>query len=204
MPLHRSRCLDQNGDLLPMNEPNRKPDDRARLPAALRADCSRCEGLCCVADAFYAVQGFGYDKPAHQPCRHLTVESRCDVHDQRAALGFTACIGFDCHGAGQRVTRDLGLGADWRGSPAIAAGVFTAYATYVALHRLMATLAVAETAAGAPLQARIRQKRAELDELCGADEAKEGALDVTRLQREVLELVREVRAEAAAAGSRRG
>src|SRR5262245_59869668 len=116
-----------------MNDLDRKPAERARLPATLRADCSRCVGICCVADAFYAVQGFAFDKPARSACRHLTGENRCAIHTERAALGFSACTGFDCHGAGQRVTGDLGIGADWRNSHETAARVFAAYETYLAL-----------------------------------------------------------------------
>ena len=29
-------------------------------------------------------------------------------------MGFPGCIGFDCHGAGQRVTRDLFAGRSWK------------------------------------------------------------------------------------------
>jgi hypothetical protein len=43
-----------------------------KLPSALRADCSRCAGLCCVVPAFFSVQGFAFDKPAHSTCRYLT------------------------------------------------------------------------------------------------------------------------------------
>jgi hypothetical protein len=177
-----------------MNDLDRKPAGRARLPAALRADCSRCAGLCCVADAFYAVQGFAFDKPARSACRHLTGDNRCAIHAERAALGFGACAGFDCHGAGQRVTRELGIGATWRRSAETAATVFVAYGAYLALHRLMAMLAVAEAAAEAPLAARARQKRVELEELCDTDEARCGAIDVAGLRRDVMELVRNARA----------
>lgn len=175
-----------------MNDLERKPADR--LPESLRADCSRCAGLCCVADAFYAVQGFGFDKPAHAACWHLTAANRCAIHEERSALGFSACVGFDCHGAGQRVTRELGLGASWRASVETAAGAFAAYGAYVVLHRLMATLAMAEAAADAPLAARARQKRAELEELCGTEGARRGTIDVAGLQRGVMEIVRGVRA----------
>jgi hypothetical protein len=115
-----------------------------QLPSHLKADCSRCAGLCCVAHAFYSVQGFAFDKPAHTPCRHLTLENRCDIHAQREGRGFPACVTFDCYGAGQRVTQDLLKGVDWRASKQVAAQAFAAYTSYVMLHRLMATLALAE------------------------------------------------------------
>ncbi|HEY6597232.1 MAG TPA: pentapeptide repeat-containing protein, partial [Asanoa sp.] len=36
--------------------------------AELRADCTRCVGLCCVAPAFSASADFAIDKPAGRPC----------------------------------------------------------------------------------------------------------------------------------------
>jgi hypothetical protein len=164
---------------------------RRRLPATLRADCSRCAGLCCVADAFYAIQGFGFDKPARSACLHLTAENRCAIHARRASRGFAACVGFDCHGAGQRLTRELGVGPNWRSTRETAARVFAAYRTYLALHRWMAMLALAETAVAAPLAARARALRAELEELCGVEDARRGTLGLESLRRRVMELLRE-------------
>ena len=51
----------------------RLSDERAHL----RADCSRCAGLCCVAPPFAASADFAFDKPAGQPCRHLRADFRC-------------------------------------------------------------------------------------------------------------------------------
>jgi hypothetical protein len=115
-----------------------------QLPPNLKADCSRCAGLCCVAHAFYSVQGFAFDKPARTPCRHLTLDNRCGIHTQRVSRGFPACVGFDCYGAGQRVTQELCSGVNWRTSKQAAAQVFAAYTRYLVLHRLMATLVLAE------------------------------------------------------------
>jgi len=42
--------------------------DRRR---ALRADCERCFGLCCVVPAFARSADFAFDKAAGEPCRHL-------------------------------------------------------------------------------------------------------------------------------------
>lgn len=78
------------------------------LPPHLQHDCTRCAALCCVAPAFDAVQGFGYDKPAHTACRHLAADHRCTVHGGLAGAGFPACAVFDCHGAGQRATAQFG------------------------------------------------------------------------------------------------
>jgi hypothetical protein len=92
-----------------------------------RADCSRCCGLCCVAPAFLAVQGFGHDKPADAACRHLTCTGRCAVYAERAAVGYPSCAGFDCFGAGQWITQDLFAGARWSDSPEIGEQMFAAY-----------------------------------------------------------------------------
>ena len=51
-------------------------DARARL----RADCSRCAGLCCVAPAFAASADFAIDKPAGHACPHLRDDALCGIH----------------------------------------------------------------------------------------------------------------------------
>jgi hypothetical protein len=164
-----------------------------RLPSALRADCSRCVGLCCVVPAFRAVQGFGFDKPPHSACRHLTDDSRCAIHDERIARGFVACVGFDCYGAGQRVVKELGVAMDWSGSADSATRVFSAYASYVVLHRLMATLTVAATALPLKSRAQLRLRRMKLNRLCRTDEAKRGRLDLAKIERETFAMIRNVR-----------
>jgi len=161
-----------------------------KLPAALRADCSRCAGLCCVAPAFYAVQGFGFDKPTHRACAHLTSLNQCAIHSERAGRGFPACASFDCFGAGQRVTQELFHGADWRVSGDVAVRMFCAYTRVAALHKLMALLAIAEAHAPSPRDVQLRAKRMELDELCRSEAAKGGTIDVAAARREVMALVR--------------
>lgn len=83
------------------------------LPAELRADCSRCAALCCVAPSFDAVQGFGFDKPAHSACPHLQADHRCGIHAELRPRGFPGCAVYDCHGAGQWVTQQLFAGRPW-------------------------------------------------------------------------------------------
>jgi hypothetical protein len=164
---------------------------QSKLPAELRADCSRCVGLCCVEPAFYAVQGFGYDKPAHVPCRHLTHDARCAIHEQRIERGFAACVGFDCLGAGQRVTKALRADANWRASKEAAARAFAAYRACVVLHRLMAMLTLAERSVARETRARLRSKRMQLDRLCRSDSIGDRGVDTPRLESETLALVRE-------------
>ena len=50
----------------------------------LRADCTRCFGLCCVAPAFAASADFAIDKPAGRPCPNLGTDFRCGIHARAA------------------------------------------------------------------------------------------------------------------------
>lgn len=181
-------AADVTAEAVPLSLPSAQ--STVRLPAALKADCSSCAGLCCVVPAFYAVQGFGFDKPAHAPCRHLNLDHRCAIHADLDSRGFSGCRAFDCYGAGQRVTQELLPGAHWRASEAAAANVFAAYECLLVLHRLMALLFVADAALPPPFRARMRTKRARLDALCRSEECRSGRVDTTSLERETINLVR--------------
>lgn len=84
--------------------------------ADLRADCSRCVGLCCVALPFTRSADFPVDKAAGTPCPHLAADDRCRIHDRLRPRGYTGCTVFDCFGAGQRVTARF-AGSSWRHGP---------------------------------------------------------------------------------------
>lgn len=77
------------------------------MPRELRADCARCEGLCCVAPAFARSADFAIDKPAGEPCPNLLDDFRCGIHDRLRERGFPGCVVFDCFGAGQRLTAEV-------------------------------------------------------------------------------------------------
>lgn len=94
---------------------------------SLRADCSRCCGLCCVVPDMLIAQGFPADKPAETPCVHLDRLHRCSIHWMRSVHGYRACEGFDCFGVGQWVTQTLFGGAHWTKSPELARQMFAAY-----------------------------------------------------------------------------
>jgi hypothetical protein len=152
------------------------------------ADCSRCCGLCCVAPAFLAVQGFGRDKPAETPCLHLTRAGRCTIHARRTALGYTSCIGFDCFGAGQWITQDLFAGARWSDSRQIGDRMFAAYRHWVprfeAAALLNASLPLVRHNARALIEAKI-------DSLMRIESAHgPEPTDVARLRRDTLTLIR--------------
>jgi hypothetical protein len=78
-----------------------------------KADCASCKGLCCILLPFDADQGFGFDKPAAIPCPHLNGGFSCSIHTSLEQRGFPGCVQFDCHGAGQYVTAQLGLDERW-------------------------------------------------------------------------------------------
>jgi hypothetical protein len=78
---------------------------RYRGRVELRADCSRCVGICCVAPAFQRSSDFAIDKPAGTPCPHLGGGQRCGIHTELRGRGFPGCDVFDCFGAGQRVVQ---------------------------------------------------------------------------------------------------
>ena len=123
--------------------------------ARFKADCAACCALCCVAPAFDADQGFGYDKPAHIPCTNLLDNFSCAVHSSLASCGFTGCMIYDCHGAGQWVTQVLFKGASWRDSADTAQAMFTAFARQKILHELMLLLTTALQYATDPIHRQV-------------------------------------------------
>jgi uncharacterized protein YjbI with pentapeptide repeats len=147
---------------------------------ALRADCERCAGLCCVAPAFSASADFAIDKAAGQPCPHLGADFRCGIHADLRDRGFPGCAVYDCFGAGQRVTQGVFAGLDWRVRPDIAPGLFLAFSIVRQLHELLWYLAEAlDLAATRPLHPELRAARDETERLAGGDAAALQALDVT-------------------------
>ncbi|WP_240617138.1 pentapeptide repeat-containing protein [Nocardioides speluncae] len=89
----------------------------SEVVAELRADCSRCVGLCCVAPAFSKGSEFAIDKPAGVACLNLEADFRCSIHTSLRDQGFRGCTVFDCFGAGQQVTQVTYGGAHWRDVP---------------------------------------------------------------------------------------
>lgn len=125
------------------------------LGASFKADCASCSALCCVVPAFDVDQGFGYDKAAHTSCINLKEDFRCAVHGDLATCGFTGCVIYDCHGAGQWVTQVLFNGANWRDTPEIAKAMFTAFSRQTVLHELMLLLTTAMRYTPDPVQQQL-------------------------------------------------
>ena len=103
----------------------------------MRADCTRCVALCCVAPAFSASADFAIDKAAGEPCPNLCADFRCSIHDWLRPRGFGGCAAFDCLGAGQKIAQVTFGGRDWRADPALAAPMFAAFAVMRQLHELL-------------------------------------------------------------------
>jgi uncharacterized protein YjbI with pentapeptide repeats len=104
---------------------------------ALRADCGRCFGLCCVAPAFSASADFAIDKPAGHPCPHLQPDFRCGIHKDLRPQGFRGCAAYDCFGAGQQVSQVTFGGRDWRQDPRAATQMFEVFPIMRQLHELL-------------------------------------------------------------------
>jgi hypothetical protein len=157
-------------------------DTRARL----RADCSRCAGLCCVAPAFAASADFAIDKPAEHACPHLRNDALCGIHAELRERGFAGCTVFDCFGAGQQTVQvTFGGGPDWRDSPEAAASVFAAFGVQRQLHELLwyLTEALALDAA-APLRGELAAAHDRTARLTAAGPGELAAVDSGALRSE--------------------
>lgn len=155
------------------------------IERSLRADCARCCGLCCVGPAFLHIQGFAYDKPPRSPCIHLNPDDRCAIHPARHQLGFPACQGFDCFGAGQWVTQQLYGGRSWREvSPETAKVMFAAYARFKILHELLAMTELVSRDATLADQA-LESLETSVLEACAQEQQKPATQDLNSLRRVV-------------------
>jgi len=147
----------------------------------LRADCRACSALCCVVLPFDADQGFGFDKEANTPCRHLCSDFTCGIHARLAEEGFGGCTRYDCHGAGQRTTR-LFAEVNWTAAPERAEEIFRVFSTLQQLHAQQALLELAlSQVATASLREQLLQRQQQLETLCRRAERQEPvALDDAR------------------------
>ena len=170
----------------------------------LHADCAACCGLCCVAAPFDADQGFGYDKPAQEPCRHLQAGFRCGIHADRAARGFASCSSYDCQGAGQRVTRAFAPDT-WQSAPGRAPAMHDAFLRIRSLHELLSLLATARRLVrDVEWDARLLEQQQRVDALCEAipGGAERGA--ERDLREQTMQLLRELATAPGISGRRPG
>ena len=142
------------------------PASPADPAPALRADCSRCFALCCVALPFTASADFARDKAAGTPCPNLGGDHRCGIHDRLRPEGFTGCTVYDCFGAGQKVSQVTFGGRDWRAEPGTARRMFAAFGIMRQLHELLWYLEEALTLPPArPLRGELGKTRDEVERL---------------------------------------
>lgn len=169
--------------------------------SALRADCANCFGLCCVALRFERSSQFAISKPAGTPCPHLATDSRCTIHEQLPAKGFSGCVVYDCQGAGQKVSQVTFGGRDWRTDAALARRMFAAFGVVRQLHQMLAYLVEALEVPGVGrLRSRVSTLLEETerlsvlppDELLGLDLASRKD-EVARLLEKVSEAARRPR-----------
>ena len=177
--------------------------DAVAARARLRADCSRCAGLCCVAPAFAASADFAIDKPAGHACPNLRDDDRCGIHAQLRERGFPGCTVFDCFGAGQQTVQvTFGGAPHWRDSPEQAAAVFAAFGVQRLLHELLWYLTEAFALdAAAPLRRELAAAHERTAGLTAAGPGELADVDAGALQAEVGALLLSV-SELARAGVR--
>ncbi|MER6015820.1 pentapeptide repeat-containing protein [Streptomyces bluensis] len=146
----------------------------------LRADCSRCFGLCCVALPFTASADFAVDKAAGEPCANLREDFRCGIHTELRQKGFTGCTVYDCVGAGQKVSQVTFGGRDWRtGSRADARRMVDVFPVVRQLHELLRYLTEAlALPAVRPVHADIRALLDETERFTRGTPRELGELDV--------------------------
>jgi hypothetical protein len=166
-------------------------DERAHL----RADCSRCAALCCVAPAFAASADFAIDKPAGTPCPNLRDDDLCGIHDRLRDRGFPGCAVFDCFGAGQRVTQGTFGGRTWRESPELAGAMFAVLPVMRQLQEMLWCLTEAATRAeAAPLHPEIAAARTRTERAADGSPDELADLDVASMRRVVGDLLERISA----------
>lgn len=160
------------------------------LPIDLRADCSQCFALCCVALPFAKSADFAIDKPGGTPCPELDGFA-CSIHDRLPAAGFPGCAAYDCFGAGQRIAQETFQARDWRTHPELAEPMFAAFETMRHLHEL---LWYVESALGWPqagsVHAELRTARSDVARAAQGSAAELAETDVNQLRGATAPLLR--------------
>ncbi|MER5747612.1 pentapeptide repeat-containing protein [Streptomyces sp. NPDC002225] len=174
-------------------------DDRAEL----RADCANCSGLCCVALTLTRSADFAVDKEAGQPCRNLQEDFRCGIHTELRTRGFPGCTVYDCFGAGQKVSREIFDGRDWRGDRETARQMFQVFPVVRQLHELLWYLTETLSLAPAkPLHGEARRLLDETERLSRLPADASAELDVAAHRETVAELLYQVSARVRATAPR--
>ncbi|MDK9711795.1 pentapeptide repeat-containing protein [Acidaminobacter sp.] len=149
----------------------------------LKSDCPECYGLCCVALHFSASEGFPLDKAPGKPCPYLMANFKCEVHHSLAVRGYKGCIGFDCLGAGQRVSRVTFPLQSWRTAPKLARPMFDAFVVMRHLYELLWYLSEGlEQCDGKRLRRALHEELQEVDRLTCLDAEALKKIDMNALR----------------------
>lgn len=116
---------------------NKKQNSYTVLRETLRIDCKQCSGLCCIALYCAKAEGFPKDKAGGVPCVNLAEDFGCGIHSALAQKGMRGCLGYDCFGAGQQVTRSIYKGRTWRDAPTEAQEIFRVFLVVYQLHQML-------------------------------------------------------------------
>ena len=126
----------------------------------LEPDCASCAALCCAVFAFDKSESFGLDKAAGEVCPNLSGANRCRIFHDRDNAGFSGCVTYTCHGAGQRVTQEVFGGKTWRDDPALMHRMGAALSV---LRRVHEQLVLLRAARQLPLEASDLERLDELE-----------------------------------------
>lgn len=162
--------------------------------ARLRADCRRCDALCCTLLAFTRSADFAADKPAGTPCRNLAGDRSCTIHASLHGHGYAGCAAFDCFGAGQALTRSLRTSA--RTAPQDPRRLLAEFSALRRLHEMLWHLAEAHERTHDPDAAdRLEALARRIAGAAGGETALLRDLDLDHLHREAGAVLADVSAE---------
>ncbi|AMW98067.1 hypothetical protein ATY39_00730 [Rummeliibacillus stabekisii] len=120
-------------------------EDAHQIREGMKADCTKCFGLCCTALNIIASSDFSINKSAGTPCLNLQSNYSCQIHSQLRDKGFKGCTVFDCLGAGQAVSQITFKGKSWRENPETGKKIFQVFPIMEQLHEMMAYVSEALT-----------------------------------------------------------
>lgn len=101
---------------------------------AMKINCEKCFGFCCVALFFSTSDGFPIDKEAGNPCINLKSDFSCSIHKNLIKNGLKGCVAYDCFGAGQKVAEVTYKGNNWIKEPELEDEMFQVFLIMRQLH----------------------------------------------------------------------
>lgn len=111
--------------------------DNNEILKALKIDCEKCFGFCCVALYFSKIDGFPNDKKAGTPCVNLQSGFTCSEHKNLRKKGLKGCTAYDCFGAGQKVAQLTFEDKDWREFKDLQNQMFEVFVIMRQLHEML-------------------------------------------------------------------